>query len=244
MYFMMEKNSIEADVEGICGVGKGTKSEELTKIGKFGIGFKSVYAYTSAPQIHSGDEHFSIEHYVRPFEIDPIEIPEPWTTRFVFPFDSSLASETDPFEEIATRLKGLNVRTLLFLRSISEIEWQTDTNESGLYIRETESGDTGRKVTVIGQVDDESDAEETWLVFEKEIKEPNGKIVKPIEVAFLLRPDTQESGSKEIIATQESPLFVFFATEKEPISDSCCKGHTKQPRHATIYREMIRGMRP
>ena len=205
----------EADVEGICGVGKGTKSEELTKIGKFGIGFKSVYAYTNAPQIHSGDEHFSIEHYVRPFEIDPIEIPEPWTTRFIFPFDSSLAAETDPFEEIATRLKGLNVRTLLFLRSISEIEWQIDTNESGLYIRETEPSDTGRKVTVIGQVDDESDAEETWLVFEKEIKEPNGKIVKPIEVAFLLGPETQESDSKEIIATQESPLFVFFATEKE-----------------------------
>ncbi|MCY4313305.1 MAG: ATP-binding protein, partial [Gammaproteobacteria bacterium] len=35
----------EADVEGICGVGKGTKSEESTKIGKFVIGFKSVYAY-------------------------------------------------------------------------------------------------------------------------------------------------------------------------------------------------------
>ena len=205
----------EADVKGICSLGKGTKSEDLTKIGKFGIGFKSVYAYTSAPQIHSGDEHFSIKHYVRPFEIDPIEIPDSWTTRFIFPFNSSIAAETDPFEEIATRLKGLNVRTLLFLRSISEIEWQIDSNESGLYIRETELSDTGRKVTVIGQVDDECDAEETWLVFEKETKEPNGKIVKPIEVAFLLASETQESGSKKIIATRESPLFVFFATEKE-----------------------------
>ena len=57
----------EADIRGICGVGQGTKTEDLTKIGKFGVGFKSVYAYTSSPRIHCGDEHFRIEHYVRPY---------------------------------------------------------------------------------------------------------------------------------------------------------------------------------
>ena len=50
----------EKDVRGICGVGEGTKPEDLTKIGKFGIGFKSVYAYTKAPEIHCGDEHFGL----------------------------------------------------------------------------------------------------------------------------------------------------------------------------------------
>ena len=57
----------DADVRGICAIGKGTKSDDLTQIGKFGIGFKSVYAHTARPQVHSGDEHFGIEHYVRPF---------------------------------------------------------------------------------------------------------------------------------------------------------------------------------
>src|SRR5436309_2051433 len=47
----------EADVRGICGVGEGTKGEDLTKIGKFGVGFKSVYAYVETPEIHSGEEH-------------------------------------------------------------------------------------------------------------------------------------------------------------------------------------------
>ena len=56
----------EADVRGVCGVGKSGKSGDLTKIGKFGIGFKSVYAYTRSPRIHSADEHFRIERYVRP----------------------------------------------------------------------------------------------------------------------------------------------------------------------------------
>lgn len=54
----------EQDVRGVCGVGEGTKAEDLTKIGKFGIGFKSVYAYTTSPEIHSGDEHFRICDYV------------------------------------------------------------------------------------------------------------------------------------------------------------------------------------
>jgi hypothetical protein len=44
----------EADVRGVCGVGQGSKAGDLTTIGKFGIGFKSVYAYTRSPRIHSG----------------------------------------------------------------------------------------------------------------------------------------------------------------------------------------------
>ena len=35
----------EKDVRGVCGIAESTKSEDLNKIGKFGIGFKSVYAW-------------------------------------------------------------------------------------------------------------------------------------------------------------------------------------------------------
>ena len=111
----------EADVRGICGVGEGTKPDDLTNIGKFGIGFKSVYAFTSTPEIHCGDEHFGIRNYVRPYAIDPIEVFHPWTTRFLFPLDSPLIQSVDTFNEIAERLKSLNIRTLLFLRSIERL---------------------------------------------------------------------------------------------------------------------------
>ena len=205
----------EKDVRGICGVGEGTKPEDLTKIGKFGIGFKSVYAYTNAPEIHCGDEHFGIEYYVRPYAVGPVDILEPWTTRFVFPFHLPSTSDAGAFNEIAARLKSLNVRTLLFLRSINEIAWQIDTEKSGLYIRVTDYCDAARIVSVIGQADDENDVEETWLVFEKAIDAPDGMAVKPVEVALLLDPESQESRLREIVATQESPLFVFFATEKD-----------------------------
>src|SRR5947209_1794260 len=50
----------EEHVRGICNIGKGTKRRDLTAIGKHGIGFKSVYAYTRHPEVHSGREHFVI----------------------------------------------------------------------------------------------------------------------------------------------------------------------------------------
>ena len=205
----------EKDVCGICGVGEGTKPEDLNKIGKFGIGFKSVYAYTKSPEIHCGDEHFAIDHYVRPYAIDPVDIPGPWTTRFVFPFNLPSPSDAIAFDEIAARLKSLNVRTLLFLRNINDITWRIDTEESGTYIRVAECRDAARFVTVIGQADEESDVEENWLVLEKAIDGPGGLAVKPVEVAFLLGPEPKEGGSREIEATEDSPLFVSFATEKD-----------------------------
>ena len=113
----------ERDVRGICGVLEGTKAEDLTQIGKFGIGFKSVYAYTLGPEIHSGDEHFRIEHYVRPYATTAKEPGPPWATLFVFPFDTPDMEAEKVVQEIGKRLCNLNVRTLLFLRNISEIEW-------------------------------------------------------------------------------------------------------------------------
>ena len=44
----------DRDVRGVCGVGEGTKADDLTKIGKFGIGFRAVYAYTSMPEVPFG----------------------------------------------------------------------------------------------------------------------------------------------------------------------------------------------
>ena len=57
-------------MRGVCGVGQSDKAADLTAIGKFGIGFKSVYAYTRSPRIYSGGEAFRIENFVRPYAVD------------------------------------------------------------------------------------------------------------------------------------------------------------------------------
>ena len=40
-----------ADVENITGIGNSDKPQEANKIGRFGIGFKSVFAITERPEI-------------------------------------------------------------------------------------------------------------------------------------------------------------------------------------------------
>ena len=108
----------EADVRGLCGVGKSGKSGDLTAIGKFGIGFKSVYAYTKSPRVHSAGEHFRIENYVRPFPVEPLPFAG---TLFVFPFDHDTVPAAVAVREIAAALTAIQPRILLFLRSIGRL---------------------------------------------------------------------------------------------------------------------------
>jgi hypothetical protein len=49
-----------ADIDAITRLGQSTKKDSATSIGKFGMGFKAVLAYTEKPEIHSGQYHFSI----------------------------------------------------------------------------------------------------------------------------------------------------------------------------------------
>jgi len=98
----------EADVRGLCGLVEGTKKDNLTQIGKFGIGFKSVYAYTNSPEIYSGDESFCVKNYVLPEAIEQIDISENETI-FIFPFNHSEVHSEQAFEEIANRLRNQTV---------------------------------------------------------------------------------------------------------------------------------------
>src|SRR6266699_3986366 len=61
------------DVENITGIGNSNKLQEANKIGRFGIGFKSVFAVTERPEIYTVLEGkpfaFAIEHLVVPIAI-------------------------------------------------------------------------------------------------------------------------------------------------------------------------------
>ena len=108
----------EDDVRGVCGVGKSGKSGDLTAIGKFGIGFKSVYAYTKSPRVYSGGEHFRIENYVRPFPVEPLPSAG---TLFVFPFDHDTVPAPVAVREIAAALSAIQPRILLFLEHVERL---------------------------------------------------------------------------------------------------------------------------
>lgn len=44
----------EADVRAITKIAFSTKESDVNTVGKFGLGFKSVYSITDTPEIHSG----------------------------------------------------------------------------------------------------------------------------------------------------------------------------------------------
>ena len=203
----------ERDVIGVCGVGEGTKAEEdLTQIGKFGIGFKSVYAYTSTPEIHSGDENFSIKNYVRPDPVERRNIEDSWTTLFVFEFNGNDVTPEAAHREIGECLRNLSAKTLLFLRKIKEIAYELPGHEAGVYLREENPRPPARQVAVIGQ-NNGQDEDEAWLIFERSVTVPNGSCEVRVEVGFRLEADTRNK-TESITKINDTNLVVYFPTEK------------------------------
>jgi hypothetical protein len=92
-----------------------TASDSDKPIGRFGLGFKSVYLLTDTPRIHSGQWHFEINSACIPLEVP---VPEDFgkdLTRIVLPLTKGNWEEMDPNGE---RLANL----LPFLRHVNEIE--------------------------------------------------------------------------------------------------------------------------
>jgi hypothetical protein len=198
------------DVRGICGVSQGTKAEDLTQIGRFGIGFKSVYAYTNTPRIYSSDEHFRIEKYVRPYFAEPLDEPAAGTL-FVFPFDRPEVSATVAIQEISTALSNLDVETLLFLRNIERVRrCGLQTPDAVLERTSTARGDSSRQVTLASQRDKGRSTEE-WLVWHRNL-DALGEPELRVEIAFMA---LAEIDARRLIRRESSPLVVFFPTQKE-----------------------------
>jgi hypothetical protein len=188
----------EADVRGVCGVGQSGKSADLTKIGKFGIGFKSVYAYTKNPRIYSGGEHFRIASFVRPAGV-PARASS--GTLFVFPFDHDSVRAATAVQEIAAALTAIKPRTLLFLTSIGRLRVSgTGMTEVVIDRQAQRRPGPARHVTLSKG----GGYREEWLLWDRSVK---NHPAQRIEIAF-----RAEAG--RIVPCGDSPLIVFFPTEK------------------------------
>ena len=214
----------EADVRGLCGVGQSGKSGDLTAIGKFGIGFKSVYAYTKSPRVHSAGEHFRIENYVRPFPVEPLPFAG---TLFVFPFDHDTVPAAVAVREIAAALTAIQPRILLFLRSIGRLRVRGAGLPESVIERSVAADGSRRRVTVSRG---RGHRDEDWLVWHRQVE---GHEAQRIEIAFRL-----EAG--RIVPVADSPLTVFFPTEKETFLGFLVQG----PYRTTPARDNIPGHDP
>ena len=116
----------EKDIEGVCGIANGTK-EDGTRIGHFGIGFKSVYCYTEQPEIYSREYCFVIKNQLFPCEIDKKLDLTNEQTCMILPFDKDEVPVHIAYQEIKDALiKKINAQSIVMLNNISNIEIAID----------------------------------------------------------------------------------------------------------------------
>ena len=206
----------EDDVRSICGIAKSTK--RLTDIGRFGIGFKSVYAWTDRPEIHSGGSDFAIENYVHPVATAEIERAAVETV-IIIPFKEGVA---DAHEEINEALADAAHDALRFLREIDEIKWHVNGDLAGRYRRERETLDDGvHRVATVGR-QEESETGSEWLVFSDPV-ERGGERIGHVEIAFAHVPETANSPAR-ITSVYPSPLCAYFPTDLSTPLDFLIQG--------------------
>ena len=224
----------EKDVRGICSLG--SSSKDLTQIGTFGIGFKSVYNYTDYPEIYSGDEHFRIRDLTQPEGIDKmtpqiVEQVSQGRTVFRLPFKDDLSQEDivllkDQFCKLGER------RVLLFLRDL-----QRDCKRHFKTIRwiDERDGQTGicscihqphskiqdaSEVELTMSLNSENQLSEMFLVFHKAVQPPQ-------DVIDALLKQTKHDEKRQKIqqsAKKRQPIEIAFKLHDGSITvmdDNC-----------------------
>ncbi len=123
---VMSNNEVgffEPNIAAICKVGQSTKSRNKAEnIGEKGIGFKSVFSVSSAPEIHSNGYHFRFDRtnesnllgYVVPHWCEPSDEVRPDGTTIILP-------ATTGVEFNSTTLGDLDARVLLFLNKLRQL---------------------------------------------------------------------------------------------------------------------------
>lgn len=201
----------EADVRSVCDIAESTKNEG--SIGRFGLGFKSVYTVTDLPEIHSGDEDFAIESYVFPKRAECTErgVDE---TLIVLPLR---AEYTAVSQEIILGFRSLGPGTLLFLRHIDEITWSVEGGASGFYLRNSPEllDPNVQRTTVIGQESGQPEVDQNWLVFHRDVFSSSQKKIGRVEIAFSLIAEKGAPDRWTVLPLASSPLVVFFPTVVE-----------------------------
>ncbi|CAJ0893877.1 DUF3883 domain-containing protein [Ralstonia pickettii] len=202
----------EADVRSVCDIAETTKDE--SSIGRFGLGFKSVYTVTDLPEIHSGDEDFAIEDYVFPKRANRTAR-EAGETQIILPLKTEDATV---LQDITAGFRHLGSSALLFLRHIDEINWSVEGGASGFYLRNSPEllGPNVQCVTVIGQESGQPEVDQSWLVFHRDVVSTEQQKVGQVEIAFSLvavEEDTPDHWA--VRPLPNSPLVVFFPTVVE-----------------------------
>lgn len=122
------QHNARSDVEAICSRAT-EKSSDAGEIGKFGQGFKSVYALTDKPRIHSFPYYFQIEKIAVPRW--PNKVDDQWVfrrkgthdeTAFILPVSKKRREQLQELERAVFTAEALEASWLVFLQYLSWID--------------------------------------------------------------------------------------------------------------------------
>ncbi|MDB4142953.1 hypothetical protein N9733_05775 [Akkermansiaceae bacterium] len=229
------------DVESITSIGTSTKRDDHTSIGKFGVGFKAVFAYTNTPEIHSGEFSFRIRDLVLP-ETAGVEKADmgKGQTRFILPFNHPSKIPAKAVDEVERALRSLGDNTLLFLSHIRTIEYALPDGSSGSLKRVDHDG--GR-IEIQTKDPSGKTSASNWLLFQKEVEvvdEDEKSQICSIAVAYKLeKNDEKKTGPPEwkIVPLDHGQVSIYFPAEKET---SNLRFHIHAPFASTVARDSVR----
>lgn len=203
------------------------------KIGKFGIGFKAIFQYTTTPYIYDDGICFKIEHFIVPSLLGDTSLAQRGKTVFVLPFDQEETKDR-AYAEIERKLVGLD-NPQLYLHNIKNIHWETETAEGTFFLKllkEYNFSDINiyaERLALSGKAGTSSEAIKISRIVEID---RNGLF--PIAITYYLK------GDGAIDTTKERRLNCFFPTNE---SIGTCYG-IHAPFLLTESRQTLRGGEP
>ena len=225
------------DVIGVSSMLMGTKdSTDAQTIGRFGMGFKSVFKYTYRPEIYSDSEAFRISNYLLPEEIKngwdyisekknlvcktsagtsiaPFK-DEKHLTKFIIPFKKmNKKGELEDVNgtEVLLKLRELKGEILLFLSHIQSLYWINKTSNLFSYITAKQDEKDANLFSCRIEGSNQGDKEEIskYIKFTKVFDHPE---MKNAEVSVAYKLNSRGDNINEMPGTD---ICVYFPTREK-----------------------------
>lgn len=196
------KNGTLGDLNALTSIANSSKTS--ASIGKFGVGFKAVFQYTTTPYIYDPNISFKIERFIVPAIIEPGKVDKKKNeTAFVFPFDHPDRKADEAYADISHKLQNLVFPTL-FLKNLKKIKYSCD-NVTGEYVKRVkdtrEFGNT--KAEKLELINGKSNDKDRMWLFTRETEEGYA-----YSCGFLF-------DKEEKLMSTDYYAFCFFPTKKD-----------------------------
>lgn len=206
-------------INAITAIGFSSKNQIQTdnlddiKIGKFGVGFKAVFQYTTTPYIYDNPFCFKIEDYIVPTRLIDTSFQREGRTVFVIPFDRKDITTEQAYEDIEQKIASLEYPQL-FLFNVNTISWNTPKQKGRIEKKQIYRYDSYKEITpVLYEINNLRGEKTQILLMSRNVVVPESDQKHAIAIGYLLN-------NKGQINIEVRPnLNCFFPTQEN--IDTC-----------------------